>query len=405
METVTIKPSKIKGKYSPPSSKSLTIRYMALCALAGGGEIRCPLWSLDTKAMLSGLSALGMQYRVTKKGDLAIDGMEWKEGNVAINAGGSAATLRFLMAMAVLRKGKTTLIGNDRLMKRPHQEMIKSINKIGGKAQQTKKAIVVEGPIAKTGGKNLEINVDLVISSQFASALILIAPVANINVYCQSTISRPYLEATMTACEAFYDDGRYNPVKVTVPWDPAGAAPVICSAVGAGNKIKVEGADWKQLEAPYLKGALVSMGCQIKDDTVFPAEKLEPLNMDMQHSPDIFLPLAVLAANAKGSSYLRGVGRLKYKESDRLIGAEMTIKTLGGKCRFEKDKFLIEGTELKGGNVKAIQDHRVVMSAIEGNAISKKGGVVEGLRAISKSYPAFLADMGRLGLDYKFGKK
>ena len=124
----------------------------------------------------------------------------------------------------------------------------------------------------------------------------------------------------------------------------------------------------------------------------FSAESLfGSLSPDVNKNPDTAALLAVIAANRTKKTVISGTGRLKNKESDRQNGTAELINALGGKAVVSGDKIEIFGTGgLKGGQVQAKDDHRVVFAAFLASLISKTDVTVDGAEeAVKKSCPDF----------------
>jgi 3-phosphoshikimate 1-carboxyvinyltransferase len=89
-----------------------------------------------------------------------------------------------------------------------------------------------------------------------------------------------------------------------------------------------------------------------------------PFNFDATHCPDIFPPLAVLAAAARGTSKIEGIERLLHKESNRLESVKEMLISLGSAVDISGNSMLIHGTgKLTGGTVNSHHDHRIVMAS------------------------------------------
>jgi 3-phosphoshikimate 1-carboxyvinyltransferase len=114
---------------------------------------------------------------------------------------------------------------------------------------------------------------------------------------------------------------------------------------------------------------------------------------DATDCPDLFPPLAALAAHCAGTSSIRGVHRLRGKESDRAASLKAAFDALGCSVSFEGDAMLIMGGSVTGGKVDAAGDHRIAMAAAVA-ALGASGGVeIIGSECVAKSWPAFFEDL------------
>jgi 3-phosphoshikimate 1-carboxyvinyltransferase len=128
---------------------------------------------------------------------------EFKRQNLEIDAQNSGTTIRIAAAISSLLQGQTVLTGDESLRQRPMQPLLDALESLGAKCSSTggKPPITVSGII-----KGGEINIPGNISSQFSTALLLIAPrtenglVLNIE---GDLVSKPYLDATINVMEKF----------------------------------------------------------------------------------------------------------------------------------------------------------------------------------------------------------
>ena len=121
--------------------------------------------------------------------------------------------------------------------------------------------------------------------------------------------------------------------------------------------------------------------------------------MDCTDIPDIAPILALALTQARGRSVLRGVGRLRIKECDRLSATSELLTRLGARVSAQEDTLTIEGpTRLRGGfEADARGDHRVVMLLAAAALIADGPITVTGAECISKSWPGFLDTYRQLG--------
>ena len=109
-------------------------------------------------------------------------------------------------------------------------------------------------------------------------------------------------------------------------------------------------------------------------------------------------PLAVVAASKRGVTVFKNAGRLRLKESDRLVSVSDMINSLGGKAEILGDSLKITGNgRLSGGVVNSYSDHRIVMASAVASVISDGEIKILGAEAADKSYPSFFDDFKTLG--------
>jgi 3-phosphoshikimate 1-carboxyvinyltransferase len=129
---------------------------------------------------------------------------------------------------------------------------------------------------------------------------------------------------------------------------------------------------------------------------------LHGFDFDATDCPDLFPPLATLACHARGTSRLRGAGRLKAKESDRATALVTELSAMGARLRVEGDLMVVEGGgtlpggALAGGTVDPHNDHRIAMACAVAGLMSRDGATMEGEACVDKSYPGFFRALASL---------
>ena len=211
---ITVKKSELKGKVVVPASKSMTIRALMCAALSrGNSEIVNPLVSDDTNAAADVLGKIGVS--IDKEKDVwRVTGGSLRVPKEELFCGESATTLRFMTAVCSLIPGKNTLIGGPSLSKRPVKSLVEALSKLGVKGTiegKTTPPVTIEGGTLKGGPTELPGN----ISSQFISALLLLAPFAKQEVNIRLTTpmtSKPYVLMTLWCLKKFG-------INVRTEWD------------------------------------------------------------------------------------------------------------------------------------------------------------------------------------------
>lgn len=152
-------------------------------------------------------------------------------------------------------------------------------------------------------------------------------------------------------------------------------------------------ADIEIVDVLKMVGAEVT----VTDDCIEVGEgDLKAFNFDATHCPDLFPPLAALAANCDGVSRIAGVERLIHKESNRSAALQKEFSTLGGGISVKGNTMEILGGKLKGGTVDSHGDHRIAMAAAVA-ALNADGPVhIDGAECVEKSYPNFYQDFSQL---------
>ena len=207
----SISKSEIKGTVIAPSSKSYTIRGLTCAALAPGeSELIHPLGSDDTEASLNVMRRLGVRINQQKDRWL-VSGGHLHAPDTDLFCGESAATLRFMTAICSLVPGRCHLTAGPSLSRRPVRPLVDALRQLGVNcsSQGDLPPVTVDGGRLKGGATELPGD----ISSQFVSALLFIAPLAEEGMTIRLTTpleSKPYVLMTLDCLKAFGIEVRYS---------------------------------------------------------------------------------------------------------------------------------------------------------------------------------------------------
>ena len=197
-------------------------------------------------------------------------------------------------------------------------------------------------------------------------------------------------------------------VDYTVEGDWSGGAFLLVAGAVAGN-IKVAGldiastqADKKILEALENCGANISI--TEKEISVSPSGNGGgAFEFDATDCPDLFPPLAALAANCKGTTKITGVHRLTHKESNRALTIQEELGKMNIKVELNDNVMLIEGTKnIKAATVHSHHDHRIAMMCAVLALKANGETTIEDAEAVNKSYPDFYKHLQQLGVTVNF---
>ncbi|MEE8355300.1 MAG: 3-phosphoshikimate 1-carboxyvinyltransferase, partial [Candidatus Bathyarchaeia archaeon] len=202
---VTVERSEIQGRIAAPSSKSMTHRAVICSALAQGrSRVEHPLSADDTEATLRVVQALGVGVEKLK-GYWIIEGGELSPSKEALDCGESGTTLRLMTAVCALVEGPSVLKGGPSLSGRPVEPLLEALRQLGVdcESRDGNPPVRVQGKGGFEGG---EASIRGDISSQFVSALLLIAPFARERLRVKVTTrleSAPYVGMTLDAMRGF----------------------------------------------------------------------------------------------------------------------------------------------------------------------------------------------------------
>src|SRR6185369_6332952 len=131
---------------------------------------------------------------------------------------------------------------------------------------------------------------------------------------------------------------------------------------------------------------------------IAPANDRRCFQFDATDCPDLFPPLAALAAYCEGTTVIEGVHRLAHKESDRGLTIQQELSKMGLEVVLQDNLMLIKGGNgLHGANVHSRHDHRIAMMCAVAGLKATGETVIEEAQAVSKSYPNFYEHIQSLG--------
>jgi len=407
-----IKQQNIKdGEVVVPGSKSLTHRLLIAAALSDGPcTLENPLLSLDTRLTMHALTQMGIT--IDEAGDtLTVQGCRGKFVSCAypIFLGNSGTSMRLLAAVAALGSGPYMLSGSERMQERPIQDLLDALGQAGVPAHSMHQNGCP--PVEVTGGNAVggNVAVDCTVSSQFLSALLLMAPYTRdgLDITVKSgLVSRPYIDLTVDVMDKFgvavkrdeyqrfsvHGDQVYRAGSHTVEPDCSQAGYFWAAAAVTGRRIKVKGviADSKQGDVQFIR-VLEEMGCRIgieTDGIAVTGDSLSAVTVDMSSMPDLVPTLAVVAAFADGTTVIENVAHLRNKESDRLAAVAAELLKMGIDTEVTGDGLTVTGGKPNGTVIETYDDHRIAMSfAVAG--LKVPGVVIQDETCVAKSFPNF----------------
>lgn len=411
-------PQSFRGRVRAPGSKAYTHRAL-LASLLSEGEtiIRGASECDDAHRTLEAIQFLGARVQIQNSRIVSYGTGKLASSTTPIDCGESGATLRFLTAIAATSPTRTTLMASESLAKRPLEPLLKAIETLGASTTIAENRqcceVRVRGPL-----KGGETWIQGDVSSQFISGLLFAAPLAasDVTIHVNGQLeSRPYVKMSLHVLKRHgisIDVGdndfhipapqKYTAASHDVPGDFSSSAFLIAAGGIAGEEITVSGLNPESVEpdAAFLK-VVDQMGLDVRNvgqTLEVRGSKLEPFEFDAMDNPDLVAPLEVLGCFAKGTSEIRGVGRLRYKETNRLQTIPAELVKMGAKIRVNDHAVKIEGGELVGCELDSKHDHRVAMSCAIASIGATGDSSIHNAEAVSKSYPEFFQDLARLGV-------
>jgi 3-phosphoshikimate 1-carboxyvinyltransferase len=394
----------------PPGSKSETIRALFVAALSSGtSRLHHPLDADDTRSALQTLRQLGVV--VDDRSDpwvVSGTGGLLQRAGAPLDAGASGLTARALIAMAALVEGPTTITGRDRLPSRPMGGLLAALDGLGIEvsSEDGHLPVTVHGVGRIPGGR---IEVASAETTQHLTALLIVAPLATGRLTLVPTglkgslgylaLSRQVMGRFGAAVEEVGGELRVDPTgyrgtEIEIEPDASAAVYPMVAAAITGSRVTIAGLGAPSLQPDMeIARVLQDMGCQLTqggDATTLsgPGRALDPIDADLSAAPDGSLAVAVACLFASGPSHLRGLGSLRFKESDRLAAIATEIGRLGAGAEVEGDRLTIVPGRLHPVRVETYRDHRMAM------ALALVGLVTPGIEVsdpsvVAKTWPGY----------------
>ena len=412
-----IKTSKIIGKIICPPNKSYTHRAIFLAALSDGKSIvKNILNSSDIKATISACNAFGVEVHedndiITIRNTIG----STVQGSM-IDAQNSGTTIRIAIAIAALSGGNTMLTGDESLKKRPMQPILDSLQTLGVSSESDGglPPITIKGKI-----KGNEVNIDGKISSQFISALLIIAPRLEngliINIQGE-LVSKPYIDLTIAIMKEFgvvvnseipykkyvVKHQIYKPTTFTVPSDFSNLALLLASNVLLGDGLEIEislgnlpQGDEAIIDILEELGVNVTLNGNII--TTKSPKMLTGGRFDLSNTPDLLPALAILSLKSSKPIEIFNVKHARYKETDRIAIISRELKKIGIVVEEHEDGMKLTPNEnLSSGELNSENDHRLFM-AFSIAAMYIGDCTVTDPDSVQISYPNFISDMKNVG--------
>lgn len=442
-----------------PGSKSLTNRYLLLAALADSPSyLRAPLHSRDSALMIEALRQLGAGIELVPTDspfgpDVKVTPLNFAQADsaqaqpvsqaVSIECGLAGTVMRFVPALAALLPGEFAFDGDPHARQRPMGPVLEGLRQLGVQVdcEQGENALpfVLRSPgLASVEGVSEApvVRIDASTSSQFVSALLLMAPrlpQGMVLVHEGSSVpSIPHIQMTVEALRQMgirvqehypsqdnkaeggeyrwtVHPGSFPGFEMTIEPDLSNAGPFLAAAVVTGESVTIPhwpapaadssagttqvGDMWRELlpalgaRVSYAEGRLTVTG---------PAQLPEgDFSFDLSAGGELAPTMAAACAFVKGRVELTGIAHLRGHETDRLAALAAEINRLGGSAHDTADSLVIEAPipatpEAQPVLARTYDDHRMAtFAAIIG--LRRPNVVVQNVATVAKTMPEFTA--------------
>ncbi|MBT5583269.1 MAG: 3-phosphoshikimate 1-carboxyvinyltransferase [Phycisphaerae bacterium] len=406
-----------------PGSKSMTCRALVLAAISPQPVmLRGALRSDDTNALAHAISALGTSIQWSGDTIKVDQGEGFQVDGASVDLGHGGTPARFMLGLACLggRAIGTVVDGSEQLRSRPMGDMVGMLRELGVSVDERGEPGHLPLCVRGSEWSNTQLIVPQTRSSQFVSALLLVASRMRSGlelVFDGIPTSEPYVLMTLGAMTQWGIDveidcvgGHLHRIHV-MPSVPTVADVEIASDASSSMFWAAAAAILPHSEItvsrlcddgqPDLGGieTLLSMGLTLEDRTQYrgPAHLRSPGTVDCGGFPDAAPALAVAACYADGPTRLTGLETLRDKESDRVSTIASELGRAGVNIVIDGDDLLITPVPLPDAPViiETWDDHRIAMAlAILG---LRRGGIaIASPECVAKSYPGFWENLARL---------
>ncbi len=402
----------LSGSVVLPGSKSITNRALLLAALAKGeSRLSGALKSDDTAWMAQALGAMGVQVDEPDATSFVVRSSGRLQRPSAPLALGNAGTaMRFLTAAAALVDGVVVLDGDEAMRRRPIAPLVAALTELGVDARAPSQCppVTVVGRGAIEGGR---VQVDAALSSQYLSALLMIAPrgrrAVDVLLQGEAIGARGYVDLTLAAMARF--GARAETIDRGWRVQPTGYR-------AADLRIEPDASAATYFwAAQALTGATIDLGLDAAGFTqpdaqahaLIAAFPHMPATIDGAQMQDAVPTLAVLAAFNTTPVRFTGIANLRVKECDRIAALATELSRLRpGLAREDGDDLVVTPDDLSStpqGPVRlaTYDDHRMAMSlALLGLRLDDI--VVLDPGCVAKTFPDYWKALEGLGVQLAF---
>jgi len=415
--------TRMNGEINIPGSKSISNRALLLATLAKGTtRLTNLLDSDDIRYMLASLKQLGVQYQLSNNNTVCqiegLAGVISSDSAQHLFLGNAGTAMRPLCAALTLGYGEFTLTGEPRMEERPIGDLVDALRQLGAEVSYLKNDGFPPLTINATGlnGGDVEIAGDL--SSQFLTALLMVAPLTkdSVNIKIKGElVSKPYIDITIALMAQFgvnvinHDYARFeipsgqqyvSPGTMLVEGDASSASYFLAAGAIQGGEVKVTGVGRLSIQGDVkFAEVLEKMGADIEwgDDYIIVRQSpLTGIDMDMNHIPDAAMTIATTALFAKGVTSIRNIYNWRIKETDRLTAMATELRKVGATVDEGHDYItIIPPAQLNTAAIDTYNDHRMAM-CFSLLAFADCGITINDPDCTSKTFPDYFAQFVQL---------
>jgi len=424
-DNLTLQPiARVDGTVNLPGSKSVSNRALLLAALAKGTtRLTNLLDSDDVKHMLNALTALGVSY--TLSDDRTVCEVTGNGGPLhatqplSLFLGNAGTAMRPLAAALCLGQHDVELTGEPRMKERPIGHLVDALRQGGAAIEYLENEHYP--PLRLRGGfTGGDVSVDGSVSSQFLTALLMTAPLAQQDTCITikgDLVSKPYIDITLNLMQCFgvdVENQHYqrflikgaqqyqSPGDYLVEGDASSASYFLAAAAIKGGTVRVTGIGRKSMQGDIrFADVLEKMGASIEWGDGYiacTAGKLQAIDMDMNHIPDAAMTIATTALFAEGTTQLRNIYNWRVKETDRLSAMATELRKVGAEVEEGHDYIRITPpATLIHADIGTYNDHRMAM-CFSLVALSDTPVTILDPGCTAKTFPDYFVQLGKISL-------
>ena len=313
-----------------------------------------------------------------------LDGFETKKEINCVDAG---TALRFLVAFLATKKGNWVISGSKRMHERPVKPLLDCLVELGAKIKYLENNGFPPIEIKSKKLKSKKLSLPGNVSSQFISALLLVAPTikGGLNLEITSKVlSKPYIDITLGLMSEFgikytWEDNHINVkeqnylsknIKVENDWSAASFWYSFL-ALSKSGEIKIPNLYADSLQGDSVLSTIYSklgIKTEFNEDSIvlYKTKNIaKEIELDLSNYPDLALPIIVTCAGLGTNANLMGLESLKIKESSRLECIKKELKKFNINCEIDSSSIKIKENQNIVQPISIIEchnDHRIAMS-------------------------------------------
>lgn len=409
-----------------PGSKSITNRALLMAALAKGKSVlNGVLFSNDSRYFLTSLISLGYIIEVNEvENYVAINGhgADIPKKNATIDVGSAGTAARFLTAMLALSDGEYVINASEQMKKRPMLPLFEALTAMGAEFTFIEKnghlPVKVKGAAFNGAVPASEVDIDISESTQFLSALLMVAPMLEnglkINITSKKT-EGSYIKITTKmmhqfGCDTLHEGSVYEiPAGQTymaetylIEPDVSAACYFYAAAALTGGHVLVKNVHSTSMQGDMkFLDVLKQMGCVIREEregiyvTGPENGQYSGVDVDMNDFSDQTMTLAAIAPFANTPTYIKNIGHIRLQESDRIHAIVTELTRVGINVEEERDAIRIHPGTPHGAVIQTYDDHRMAMAfALIG--LKCEGIVIDNCECCGKTFENYFSVLGSL---------